>query len=73
MTDNLSLAQLARSWVVLRDAIRVEKGLIKPGSRNISVKEEPIKRKSAVTVMPMDIEAAKKQLGISDADMPSFG
>lgn len=30
----------ARTYVDLREQIRIEKGIIKPGSRNISVKEE---------------------------------
>ena len=68
MVDEISLSQLASTFIKVRDAIRIEKGLIKPGSRNISVKEEPIKRKGAITVAPFDVLEAKKQLGITDAD-----
>jgi len=34
-----TLYELGRSYVVLREAIRIEKGIIKPGSRNVSVRE----------------------------------
>jgi len=39
--DAMRLCALARAYCELRDRIRIEKGLIKPGSRNVSVREEP--------------------------------
>lgn len=36
-----TLCSLVRAYIELRNAIRIEKGLIKPGSRNVSVREEP--------------------------------
>jgi len=45
-TNETQLYYASRSYVVLREAIRIEKGWIKPGSRNISVREgeKPVKR-----------------------------
>jgi hypothetical protein len=39
--DATRLCLLARAYCELRDRIRIELGLIKPGSRNVSVREEP--------------------------------
>ena len=65
--DGTLLCQLVRSFIELRTAIRVEKGLIKPGSRNVSVREEPAParrpRGQAIDVM----EEAAKSLGFRAA------
>ena len=65
--DGTLLCKLASTHKELREQIRVEQGKIKPGSRNVSVREEPIParrpRGQAIDVM----EEAAKSLGFRAA------
>jgi hypothetical protein len=43
-TDGRTRAQLARSWDVLEERLRILRGKLKPGSINTNRSEEPVKK-----------------------------
>ena len=61
------LCALACTYVKLREAIRIEKGLIKPGSRNESVRVEPAAKKRRQKPVMETIDGAAEALGIQSA------
>jgi len=67
-TEEVLRPAFVRSYLELRTQIRIEHGIIKPGSRNISVREEPkgqsLPKIDQIAVMNEMREAAK-QMGIA--------
>lgn len=52
-TSPMERAALIRAWDVLEDRIRILRGKIKPGNRNVSVREEMPSRKKVAILSSM--------------------
>jgi hypothetical protein len=63
-TDESLFCQLVRTYGEMRDRIRIEKGLIRPGSRNESVRVEPKIAKRGRPSRTSTLAGAAQALGI---------
>lgn len=64
--SNIEFAALTRVYCELRNAIRIEKGMIKPGSRNISVREESASVPAA-RITRQEMNEVAQELGLKVA------